>query len=52
MSKRFYSIEDVFLLAREGNVKLLNEALNYTIDNTTYWYLQRGYYAIHACINL
>ena len=60
MSKRFYSIEDVFLLAREGNVKLLNEALNYTIDNTTYWHLQRGYYAIHAaasrgknaCINL
>jgi len=48
MSKRFYSIEDVFLHAREGNVKLLNEALNYSIDNTTYWHLHRGYYAIHA----
>jgi len=60
MSKRFYSIEDVFLHAREGNVKSLNEALNYSIDNTTYWHLHRGYYAIHAaaskgkneCINL
>ena len=48
MSKRFYSIEDVFLHAREGNVKLLNEALNYSTDNTTYWHLHRGYYAIHA----
>ena len=48
MSKRFYSIEDVFLNAREGNVKLLNEALDYSIDNTTYWHCHRGYYAIHA----